>query len=372
MTAPRTTLYAVPHSAYSGRARSYLIKAGIPYREYGPTTEHFYSKVVPAAGGRYAMPTVELPDGRVIRDGAAIIDHFEAESGHTFSPATPKQRIVSRLFDVIGAEGLLRPGMHFRWNFDAENLEYLMFHFALIVPEGDTTKVDKLVRMMRRAAIAWGVTPETHAMIEELYDEQMRAFDRHFAAHPYLLGGRPCIGDFGLIIFMNGHLGRDPKPLSMMQTGAMHLRRWVERMNREGHDLVGFEQYSEGYLDGDEIPETLVDLLRVFAVDFVPETIASAQTINTWIAERNELPSGTVCERGVGESHFEVRGTPVVGLAQPYRFFLLKRVQDEFEALSPEDQADVMALLERCGMAPVLDVKLTRDVGLRNNLEVWL
>jgi hypothetical protein len=30
------------------------------------------------------------------------------------------------------------------------------------------------------------------------------------------------------------------------------------------------------------------------------------------------------------------------------------------------------AMLAACGMAPVLNAALSRDVGLQNNLEVWL
>ena len=89
-----STLYGAPLSLYTGRARSYLIKAGIPYRETMPITEHYLTNVSPLAGGRQSMPTLELPDGGVIRDGVAIIDHFEKHRSHEFSPTTPKQRIV--------------------------------------------------------------------------------------------------------------------------------------------------------------------------------------------------------------------------------------------------------------------------------------
>jgi len=39
------TLYASPASLYSGKARSYLIKAGIPYRETPPGGAHFVEPV---------------------------------------------------------------------------------------------------------------------------------------------------------------------------------------------------------------------------------------------------------------------------------------------------------------------------------------
>ena len=98
------TLYAAPVSLHSGKARSYLIKAGIPYREQMPGSAHFAEKVLPRAGGM-SMPTIELADGRVIRDSTKIIDHFEAESPR-FTPTSPCQSVVSLLCDVCEAERL--------------------------------------------------------------------------------------------------------------------------------------------------------------------------------------------------------------------------------------------------------------------------
>ncbi len=75
------TLYGAPASLYTGRARSYLIKAGLAYREVAPNTPHYANTVLPKAGGRRGIPTVETETGDVIRDGAAIIDHYEARNG---------------------------------------------------------------------------------------------------------------------------------------------------------------------------------------------------------------------------------------------------------------------------------------------------
>jgi glutathione S-transferase len=320
------------------------------------------------------MPTLELADGSVIRDSGAISDYFEEDRGHTFSPVTPKQRIVSRLFDVIGAEGLMRPAMHYRWNFDAENLEFIMSHMNMITPSGDIglEMADKIAGQMRKATVSMGVIPETHDFVEALYAEQLAALNKHFAAYPYLLGGRPCMGDFGLMSPLFAHLGRDPKPLSLMQARGVNVFRWLERMNRREADLVGFECKEETYLDNDEIPGTLMDLLSTMAQDFVPETLAAAEVINGWIAEQDELLSGTQCLRGVGFAEFDVSGTTIPALAQPYRYYLLKRVQDVYASLDTNDKVAVDAMLEACNMAPVLSATLTRDVGLQNNLEVWL
>ena len=373
-TARPATLYGVPHSLYTGRARAYLIKAGLPFHERPPSDPHFQVEVIAKAGGKLGLPTIELHDGRVIRDGAAIIDHFEDESDHTFSPTTPKQRFFSRLFDAIGAEGLLRPAMHYRWNFEAENLDYLIFHFEMLMPPGPkgAAMARKAADRMRAAARAFGVNDDTIPVVEELYAEVMAAMDAHFAATPYLLGGKPCVGDFGLFAPMFGHLGRDPKPLSMMVSQAVRTFRWVERMGRESGDLVEFPGQHEAYLPDDAIPATLIDLLKALAVDFVPETLAAADAINAWIAAQDDLPPGAPCERMAGFCQFEVRGTPVSAMAQPYRFYLLARAQAERAAMDAATREELDGMLEQAGMGALMDATLTRAMGFQDNREVWL
>ena len=365
-------LYGSPMSLYTGRARSYLIKARLTYREVPTTSAHFRQTVLPKAGGRRSLPTVELPDGTVIRDGVAIVDHFEAESGHGFSPASPKQRVISRLFDAIGAEGLLRPAMHYRWDF-LEQRDFLHFHFETIFPPGGTPSAEKRMRMIREIVNpSWGVVPEVIGTIEELYEGLLDRLHVHFGQFPYLLGGRPCIGDFGMMAPLYGHLGRDPHPRTLMQTRAWHTFRWVERMNRPEPDIGEFEDQSTDYLPDDRIPDTLIEVLRHLAIDYVPETRGACEFINEWLEENRDMPPGTTAERGVGTASFDLVGTRIDVLAQPFRFHVLSRVQEEFEALAEPDRSEVHALLTACNMAEVLELKLTRAIGRKNNLEVWL
>ncbi len=368
------TLYGSSLSLYTGRARSYLIKAGLAYQETTPVTEHYAKVVVPKAGNRRGIPTIELPNGEVIRDGAAIVDHFEAQSGYPFSPTTPKQRILSRLFDVIGAEGLLRPAMHYRWNFPEKNLEFLRFHFQSMMPRvpDRAAKADAAADRMRDAARSFGAVPDTFAFVESLYLELLTKLDAHFADQPYLLGGKSCIGDFGMIAPLFGHLGRDPEPLALMQANAIRLFRWVERMNRPDLDVGEFETQDGKYLADDDIPDTLIEVLKHIALDFVPETSAACDCINQWLDEQTDLAPGTEAARGVGIATFTVRDTTINAIAQPYRFYLLKRVQDEYAALNADDQRDVTALLSACNMEPLLQMTLSRELGRQNNLEVWL
>lgn len=369
-----TVLYGSPLSLFTGRARSYLIKANIPYRETTPTSAHFKNEVLPKMGGRQSIPVVETETGEVLRDGAAIIDFYEAASNHHFSPSTPKQKAISLLFDVIGCEGLLRPAMHYRWNFPEQNLDFLQFHFETFIPRGMDRSQMAARRMdqMRSAGRAFGVMPETYQLVESLYTGLILKLDKHFAETPYLLGGRPCIGDFGMIAPLYGHLGRDPAPLTLMQSKGIRLFRWVERMNRPEPDVGEFENQSPEYLANDEIPTSLIEVLGHIAIDFVPETKAACAVINKWISEQEELVPGTVAERGVGSAEFEVQGITLSALAQPYRFYLLERFQNCYSALSKEDRESLDELLQACSMSDLLDFRLTRKIGRQDNREVWL
>ena len=218
---------------------------------------------------RQSLPTIETAEGDVIRDGAAIIDHYESINGHRFSPKAPRQKILSLLFDVIGSEGLLRPAMHYRWDFPERNLAFLRFHFQSLMPDylDREQAAEKNMDQMRNAGRMFGAVPETFDLVETLYSELLDKLNAHFSDQPYLLGGSPCIGDFGMIAPLFGHLGRDPEPLSMMQANAIRLFRWVERMNRPDLDAGEFENQNSQYLANDEVPGTLVELLKHLAIE---------------------------------------------------------------------------------------------------------
>ena len=368
-------LYAMPHSLYSGRARSYLIKNGIPFEERSTGHESFKAEVLPQ-GKLPTIPTLVTADGEVIRDGGAIIEHFEIANGRACQPPGSRQQVISALFDVIGTDGLLRPAMHYRWNFPDDNLTFVRYHFLHSqrdVPEREE-KTEAMMNRMRHAAMIFGVTEQSQPVVEALYLEYLDALNKHFERYPYLLGWRPCIGDFGLLAPMYAHLGRDPYPARLMQQRAPAVYRWVERMNREDQDAPECFNAGNDFLANDEVPETLIPVLKILAEDFVPETLAVADLINNWLAEHQPeagaIAVGRLAE-ALGMADFSVRGETITALAQPHRFYLLQRVQDTFRALPQEDQKSVAAIMRDAGMSAVLSTALTRSIVRSDNLEVW-
>ena len=368
-------LYAMPHSLYSGRARSYLIKNRIPFEERSTGHESFKAEVLPK-GKLPTIPTLVAPEGEVIRDGAAIIEHFEAANGRPCQPQGPRQQMISALFDVIGTDGLLRPAMHYRWNFPDDNLTFVRYHFLHSqrdVPEREE-KTEAMMNRMRHAAMIFGVTEQSQPVVEAVYLEYLDALNTHFERYPYLLGWRPCIGDFGLIAPMYAHLGRDPYPARLMQQRAPAVYRWVERMNREDQDVPECFNAGNDFLADDEIPETLMQVLKILAEDFVPETLAAADLVNNWLDQHPPEPGAVAVGRlaeALGTADFTVRGQKITALAQPHRFYLLQRVQDVFAQSPAEKQTEISALLERSGMERLLAASLNRRIVRAENLEVW-
>jgi hypothetical protein len=173
---------------------------------------------------------------------------------------------------------------------------------------------------------------------------------------------------------MYAHLGRDPYPARLMQQRAPAVYRWVERMNREDQDAPEYFNAGNDFLVNDEVPETLIPVLKILAEDFVPETLAAANLINHWLAEHQPEPGAIAVGRlaeALGTADFTVRGETITALAQPHRFFLLQRVQDAFVDLSDKERGEVNALLKKCGMERLLTAALSRRILRSDNLEIW-
>ena len=377
-------LYGAPVSLYTGKARSYLRKQGIDFVEVSPGSDRYLNHVVPAVG-RWIIPVVETPYGELIQDGASIIDHFES-TGSTRYPAfpdTPAHRAVSHVFEMFGGEGLLRPAMHYRWSFDEQNIDFLRSEFALLTPRVDEATAaqgfDHNSGRMRRAAQSFGVTPATMSTIEETFHEWLDLFSAHLVDHPYLLGDRPTLGDYGLMAAMWAHLFRDPAPATLIKQRAPRVGRWVERMSTAEPDEVEYQRppgaSAELFAD-DSVPDTLVSMLRYVADEYLAEITAHVSFANEWLAERPELEAGTnglkrPGDRGIGAAEFEWRGTRITTGVMPYRFWLMQRLHDGVESFDDAGQASVRSTFATAGLEPLLDLRTDRRVERVGNLEVW-
>ncbi len=376
-------LYGTPSSLYTAKARSYLVKQGVPFESCAAGEAHFRNEIVPRIS-RWIIPVIEHNDGTLVQDGSEIIAHFEAKGPTRYPayPKTPRHALIGQIFELFGGEGLLRPAMHYRWNFDEVNRDFLSVDFPLsLAPTGAPPELkagifDMASSRMRAAMASFGVSPETIPTVEASYAEFLRLFEAHLEGSPYLLGGRPTIGDYGLIAPLHAHLGRDPYPATIMKRTAYRVWRWTERMNATAQDAGEYGRPPEELFPADAVPATLKALLRFIAEDYLPEVRAYVAFTNAWLAERPDLAPGTngldrPQERRIGEVEFVWRGHSVRVGVVPYRLYLLQKVQDVAERASPADRADMQALLAETGLSDLLTLQTSRRVERVNNLEVW-
>jgi glutathione S-transferase len=376
-------LYGSPSSLYTAKVRSYLIKQGLPFESCAAGEAHFRDVIVPRIG-RWIIPVVEQPDGALVQDGSDIIAHFEASgpSRHPAYPITPRHALIGQIFELFGGEGLLRPAMHYRWNFDDYNRDFLSIDFPLsLAPTGAPPELKAAIfemasSRMRAAMASFGVSPETIPAVEAAYAEFLRLFENHLIGSPYLLGGRPTIGDFGLVAPLYAHLARDPYPATIMKRTAYRVWRWTERMNSPIQDAGEFGHQTEELFPDDAVPASLKALLRFIAEDYLPEVRAYVAFTNEWLAERPHLAAGTSGldrpqERRIGDVEFLWRGHSMRVSVLPYRIYLLQKVQDIVDRAGPSDRADMQALLAETGLSDLLSLRTSRRVERRNHLEVW-
>lgn len=333
--------------------------------------------------GRVIIPVLETRDGRLIQDTVDIIDFLEhAEPReHAIFPSGACQRAVGAVLELFGGEGLLRPAMHYRWNFDETNLPFLQEDFggALAAGGDDDARraaFDRASALMRKATIGVGVVQDLIEEIERSYAEFLALFSAHLRCAPYLLGGLPSNGDFGLIAPLWAHLARDPYPAMLMKSTAWPVYRWAERMNAPGFDAGEYLDYPQEFFAEDEIPETLRTLLRYIADEQLPELVAQVGFIDQYLSSEDDVSEGAIVggkpsRRAIGQVTFTWRGREMTTRVLPYRMILLQRLQAVVSERSPAEQAQVRRLFAQCNLARLLDLRPRRSVHRQNNHEVW-
>lgn len=380
---PKYTLYGMEASLYTARPRSYMRMNAVPFKEVKAGSAEFTEDVVPKIG-RWIIPVLKTPSGRLIQDGVDIIDYLDAEgfSKTDVYPADPILRTIAHVFELYGCHGLLRPAMHYRWSFDSANLPFITDAFRDVLPDGLGPEQRKVAFLhasgrMRKAALAIGVTDETTATIEQSYAQWLLLLNKHLEDHPYVLGGHATIADFGLIGAMYAHLARDPVPLRLMQTNAPRVFRWVERMNTaetfKDESLVA----SRGVLiDSNDLPKTLLDLLYFISYDYLPEITAHVAHANKWLSANPAVQGGTstkdeIMQRGMGRATFKWHTATVSSFVIPYRFFLLERLQNAANSAADGEQQHVKKILSKVGLGSILEIKTDREVLRVDNHETW-
>lgn len=352
-------LYGWELSLYSGKVRAYLRHKGIAFRE--KRINLWEMREIKRRTGAQVMPVVVTPEGEWLQDTSHIIDVLEARFPQSpVVPVTPKQHVAAYLLEAWGDEFWLPSAMHYRWNFP-EN-----FHEIFQTEGGDNLLpfaprflknklIAKAAGAMRSFLPGLGVNPQQAAIIEAWTQARCDALDTHFARYPYLLGARPCLGDYGLIGPLYAHLGRDPYPVRALMASRPHLAAWVQRML---HPPASTSVSADGeFLPDDEVPDTLRPVFDSIFGEFWPYLLATRDAVER---ATPSLQPGRGYRRALDIVEIPQLGRPFKIAARPYSLWMAQRVLDAYAALPPPARVPVDAWLADWGGGAAMTIRMPR------------
>jgi glutathione S-transferase len=348
-------------SLYTGKARAYLRYKDIPFEEVTASMEIYNTIIIPRIDDRI-IPVLLTPDDVAIQDTTEIIDFLEERFPEaSVYPQAPQQKLVSLLFELYGDEWLLIPAMYYRWWFKEDNHDFIVGEF------GRTTMPDAEPDVQRAAGEMGanlfggmlpmlGISENNHKLIERWYESFLDNFNEHLKSHPFLLGTKPSVGDFGLMGPLYAHLYRDPYPGRLMKSRAPLVAKWVERMNSP-------EPNSGEFLPGDEVPETLNPILEMIFDECMPPMLDTVEALGEWIDQN----PGEPIPEALGRHEFSIRGVTNERRIRPYNQWMLQRPVDFYRSLSGADKERADALLGKVGGHDAMQVDIRNRVKRVNH-----
>jgi glutathione S-transferase len=355
------TLFGAPMSLYTGKARAYFIFKGLPYTEVFSSLKVYKNVIIPKTGVRF-VPVVKTPEDEYLQDTAQIIDTIELRhSQRPVIPSTPKQKLVSYIFETWADEWLVIPAMHYRWN--KANFPFIYQEFGKVVapnmPGFIRAFIGKKIGAKFKGFVPLlGITDKSIPAIEDWYENHvLPLLDKHFSEHDYLLGSKPCLGDFGLMGPLYAHLYRDPEPGALMKKIAPNVAKWVERMN-QSQDVEG------AFLVDDVIPDTLLELLtRIFKEQW-PVLINTVKELEKW-AENN--PQNTEVPRTIGEHEYSIGEISEKRAIGTFHQWKLQRILDCYHQFDEQQKQLVDTFLQSVGGLDSLQLDIKKKLNRVNN-----
>ena len=408
-------LFSWELSYFSGKARAYLrykqrmggLEPG--FEDVLATPELVQGLLVPKSGSG-AVPQLLAPDGTWIQDSSEIIDFCEARhptpSVLPDPVARPRQALASYLVELLADEWLVVPAFWERWYFseDGRSPSHRGFNeqqWGAVFGAGGSGAERRAAgaavfenlfgistsrsapRGVYAGLVHLGSTAETEHAWQASQHRILRLLEAHFSAHDYVLGGRPSLGDFGLLGPLYAHLYRDAVAGFALRTHFPIVCEWVERTNGEGAvssrtydqklysldgngELVGRPANSDGadWLADDTVPPTLDAVVDVFFGEMWPVLRSAMETLTTFIASDahtvgDELPGktfmadpafpGLQVDDGPLTHSFRIGDRHGRRMVVPYQMWMLGRVLGVLEAAtaSPAGRTAIESWLGR-------------------------
>jgi hypothetical protein len=174
---------------------------------------------------------------------------------------------------------------------------------------------------------------------------------------------------------IHAHLGRDIYPAVIMKKTAPALFRWTETMNWPIVPTAELSQAPQKYLDPDNLPELLMDFLKLMAADFGPQFEANAKAYETWLAADPNRPAGTIVtvdpdpknRQHMGRAEYMLQGVKISRDAWPDTVSMHQYVLEVVDKMSPRDKKRWARLMKSIGGEIFLNYRPSRPLVLQKD-----
>ena len=225
-------IFGAEMSPYSVKVRSYFRYKGIPHQWIlrNAASQADYEKYAKLP----IVPLVVTPQGAGIQDSTPIIDQMEKLFPEpSIHPGDGVARFVSALIEEFGDEWGNKWMFHYRWARDVDQISSAG-RIARMRASGSSEQQQADLAGTIRARMAdrlWfvGSNAQTAPQIEAGFRDMLKLLENHLSERPFLFGGRPAYGDFGLWGQFY-EMWTDPTAGALIEGGAPHVLDWVHRM----------------------------------------------------------------------------------------------------------------------------------------------
>jgi len=288
------------------------------------------------------MPTFFFDEDGEIRavcDSTPIIRRLEDMfPGRSVLPEDPALAFVDYLVEDFADEWCTKYMFHYRWypRQDADNAGTLLplgFDTSMTEEQRRPSKKRITERQIGRLYVV-GSNDTTAPVIDASYRRFLAAMESHLASQKFMLGNRPGAGDFGLYGQLTQLVGFDPTPRRIAHEISPRTVAWVDKMR----DHSGLEPRDGDWVDLEEQPESLGELLAEIGRVYAPALVANAKAVQ----EHEENWETTI------------DGVSWVQRTFPYQAKCLRWINERYLALDKENRTRVDALLRGTGVENML------------------
>ena len=329
----RFRLLGLPLSPYTMKVQSYLDFKGLDYEWISRSMKN--EKLFQAHAKVQLIPLLFFPDGEVMQDSTPIIERLEREYPQSpVHPEDPALWFLSCLFEEFGDEWCNKLMFFQRWFYPADakatgdRLAGYRLEGQWWGALGKPILSHLMVRRMVPRLSFAGANETNIPQLQQSFIDLSAMLDAHFASRPYLLGERPCFGDFGL--WCNLHQAwTDPTAHAYLEANAPKLVAYIQRM---------LAPKIEGAFEPlDSLSPTLEPILQSEVAErFLP-----------WMAANHAAYAA-----GEKETSLTMKGAPFRQKTFKYQVATLDELRRKLATVA--DNAPLTAVLERTGCLPFL------------------